>query len=48
MIKDWFGNNTDMTKEDFFTKLTRHSDKYLMAHSLRILIRKKVKDLKDE
>jgi len=45
MIKDWFGNNSHLTKQDFLTKLAKTSDKYLMAHNLRILIRKKQKEL---
>ncbi len=45
MINDWFGNNTDLTKDDFMTKLSKTAEKYLMAYSLRILIRKKAKEL---
>lgn len=42
MVKEWFGNSRVLTKEDFMTRLMKTADKYLMAHSLRILIRKKV------
>jgi hypothetical protein len=45
IIVEWFGNSIVLTKEDFMTKLTHTADKYLMPHSLRIIIRKKMAEM---
>ena len=47
IIAEWFGNSIVLTKEDFMTKLTNTADKYLMPHSLRIIIRKKMAEMEN-
>lgn len=45
IIVDWFGNCAVLTKENFMHKLRNSADKYLMPHSLRIVIRKKMAEM---
>lgn len=45
MLNEWFSKETVLTKDDFITRLLKSADKYLRPHALRILVRRKVKDL---